>query len=445
MNKEQNILLAFYGDDLTGSTDALEFICRAGAKAVLFMEPPTAEQLAAYAGLNAFGIAGHTRALPPDRLEKQLRPALESIKAIGARHVHYKICSTFDSSPQVGSIGRAIDVGAEVFANNVIPVLGGMPTLGRYCAFGNLFARMGIGSNGKIYRVDRHPSMSKHPITPAEESDLRLHLGNQTGKQIGLIDLVQMENDIQYWNKLISDDVKVVLLDAMELTHLQKIGEWLDTECYEDEPLFSVGSSGIEFALGSYWNKTNQLKPVVCWRRVEEASPLVVLSGSCSPVSHAQITYAVAQGFTEIPVQKIKSSNDALSFGCDLEKVLSLLEANQSVIIHTGQLSGVDANSSAVELGIALGTIGKKICEQNSLKRLVVAGGDTSSYAARALGIEALEMIAPFLPGAPLCKAHAPGSPVDGMEVNFKGGQVGAEDYFVVMRDGRTLKQIAAQ
>ena len=66
----------------------------------------------------------------------------------------------------------------------------------------------------------------------------------------------------------------------------------------------------------------------------------------------------------------------------------------------------------------------------------MVAGGDTSSYAARELGITALEMITPFLPGAPLCKAHAPGSPVDGLEVNFKGGQVGAEDYFVLMRDG---------
>ena len=98
-----------------------------------------------------------------------------------------------------------------------------------------------------------------------------------------------------------------------------------------------------------------------------------------------------------------------------------------------------------MDLCFALGTIAKKICEQLSLKRLVVAGGDTSSYAACALGIEALEMIAPFLPGAPLCKAHAPGSPVDGMEVNFKGGQVGAEDYFVVMRDGRTMKQTVAQ
>jgi uncharacterized protein YgbK (DUF1537 family) len=60
----------------------------------------------------------------------------------------------------------------------------------------------------------------------------------------------------------------------------------------------------------------------------------------------------------------------------------------------------------------------------------VIAGGDTSSYVARALGIEAVEMIAPLAPGAPLCRVRAPASPVDGLEVNFKGGQVGGEDYF---------------
>ena len=34
--------------------------------------------------------------------------------------------------------------------------------------------------------------------------------------------------------------------------------------------------------------------------------------------------------------------------------------------------------------------------------------------------------------GAPLCLARAPGSPADGLELNFKGGQVGAPDYFAL-------------
>ena len=50
------------------------------------------------------------------------------------------------------------------------------------------------------------------------------------------------------------------------------------------------------------------------------------------------------------------------------------------------------------------------------------------------MGIEAVEMIAPLAPGAPLCKAYAPGSAIDGLEVNFKGGQVGKEDYFEMVK-----------
>ena len=183
MKKDQNILLAFYGDDLTGSTDALEFICRAGAKAVLFLEPPSSEQLNKFEGLQAYGIAGLTRSITPGRMEQMLTPAFKLMKDSGARHVHYKVCSTFDSSPSIGSIGKAIDCGEEIFQNHFVPVLGGTPALGRYCVFGNLFARMGTSGNGKIYRLDRHPSMSKHPVTPADESDLRLHLGRQTKKE----------------------------------------------------------------------------------------------------------------------------------------------------------------------------------------------------------------------------------------------------------------------
>ena len=33
-----------------------------------------------------------------------------------------------------------------------------------------------------------------------------------------------------------------------------------------------------------------------------------------------------------------------------------------------------------------------------------------------ALGIEALEMLAPMLPGVPLCRVHAPGSAAHGLE-----------------------------
>ena len=74
---------------------------------------------------------------------------------------------------------------------------------------------MGTASNGKIYRIDRHPSMSKHPVTPANESDLRLHLGNQTKKKFGLIDITLIEKDIEEWNSKFRMIDEVVLLDVL--------------------------------------------------------------------------------------------------------------------------------------------------------------------------------------------------------------------------------------
>lgn len=425
----KKILLAYYGDDFTGSTDALEFICRAGAKAILFIEPPTAAQLSAYPNIDAYGVAGKTRSLSPAEMEKILLPAFEIMKATGAKHVHYKICSTFDSSPTVGSIGKAIDCGAAVFNNTTIPVLGGMPALGRYCVFGNLFAQMGIGSEGKVYRLDRHPSMSKHPVTPADESDLRVHIGKQTQKKIGLIDIVQLDKNITEWKA----DEELILIDALYEEQLLNIGAWIDAHA-DNQQLFSVGSSGIELALGKHWNANGILDPVNSWPHPGKAQPLLVVSGSCSPVTAAQIAYAKAHGFEEIIIDAVKICTEGIVEDSVIEKVHALLQEQKNVIVHTGDKQ--TNNLSSEKLGTALGQIAKAAAEQSLVKRVVVAGGDTSSYAARAMDIEAVEMIAPMVVGAPLCRAISKNKNMNGLEVNFKGGQVGGENYFEMMAVG---------
>ena len=430
MSAQPNILLSFYGDDLTGSTDALEFICRAGLRTLLFLEPPTFEQLNKYPGLQAFGIAGLTRSLSPTLMEEQLLSAFQLMKDTGARHIHYKVCSTFDSSPEVGSIGKAIDCGAQIFKSDFVPVLGGMPTLGRYCVFGNLFARMGIGSNGRIYRLDRHPSMSKHPVTPANESDLRVHLSKQTNKKIALIDLIQMENAIERWNEGIQDD-EVVLLDALNNEQLQKIGEWLEAQCKNTKQLFSVGSSGIEWALGNYWNHNGTVQEPGSWPAIADASPVLIVSGSCSPVTSNQIYYAIENGFTEVILDPGKASENVSQV---IQIVTEQLKKVKDVIVHTGTKRNGTVSSEL--LGTALGRIAKEALATANVKRVVIAGGDTSSYAARAMEIEALEMIAPLVVGAPICRAYSKNKSIDGIEVNLKGGQVGATDYFTTIKKG---------
>lgn len=425
MKNKQNILLAFYGDDFTGSTDALEFITRAGAKAVLFIEPPTAEQLQQFPDMDVIGVAGKTRSLSPAQMQEILLPAFEQLKASGAKQVHYKVCSTFDSSATVGSIGKAIDCGATVFQNKLIPVIGGMPALGRYCLFGNLFARMGIGSNGKIYRLDRHPSMSKHPVTPADESDLRLHIGKQTGRKIGLIDITQLDQPIDKWNEAIKDE-EVVLVDTMYEEQLTKIGEWMNG-LEKEKTLFSLGGSGVEAALGNYWNEKGILKSVDQWKNADRAERVLVVSGSCSPVTAAQIAWAKKNGFAEVVLDAMRVVNENIVDERIAEYVATLLQ-QQHVIVHTGAKEL--ENLSSEKLGTALGSIAKQAVMHSNIKRVVVSGGDTSSYAARAMEIDAVEMIAPMVSGAPLCKAYSKNEKINGMEVNFKGGQVGGEDYF---------------
>jgi 3-oxoisoapionate kinase len=436
MNK---LLLAFYGDDLTGSTDALEFICRAGAKAVLFLEPPSVERLNKFPGLNVYGVAGLTRSLSPEAMEQILLPSFKAMKESGAKHVHYKVCSTFDSSAEIGSIGKAIDCGAEIFQNEFVPVLGGMPALGRYCVFGNLFAKMGTAGNGNIYRIDRHPSMSKHPVTPSDESDLRLHLGKQTKRKFGLIDITVIEKDVGQWNKEIQNDEEVVLLDVLNDGQLQKIGEWLDNQYSDERTLFSVGSSGVEMALGRFWNSTGKLQPIESWPEIKSVNPFLVVSGSCSPVTAAQIEFAKKNGFEEIILDATKICENGTIEESLVENINQLLLQKKDVIVHTGKKSAENLPSEV--LGRVLGTIAKKAVERSNIQRVVVAGGDTSSYAARVMEIEALEMLAPLVPGAPLCKAHSENKFIDGIEVNLKGGQVGGEDYFVILKNGHSIVQ----
>jgi 3-oxoisoapionate kinase len=304
---DKTILLAFYGDDFTGSTDALESLARAGVRTVLFIEPPTKKLLEQYPDLDAFGVAGNTRAFSPAAMEKVLLPAFKKMKQSAARHIHYKICSTFDSSPTIGSIGKAIDTGEQVFRNKFVPVLAAAPLLGRYCLFGNLFARMGIGSEGAIYRLDRHPSMSKHPVTPADESDLRLRLKKQTKKKTGLLDITQLsktkdaiQNEV--W-RIRKEGAEILLIDAVYQDQLTAIGELMDSWA-EGQTLFSVGSSGIESALAQYWNEHGKIEPVKTWSLPGDAGPIMVISGSCSPVTASQIEYAKSNGFEEVILEE---------------------------------------------------------------------------------------------------------------------------------------------
>ena len=118
-------------------------------------------------------------------MDRELPAVFDWLRSLQTPVVHYKVCSTFDSAPHRGSIGRAIEIGLEQFGQAIVPVVVGAPELGRYTVFGQLFAAF----QGEVFRIDRHPVMSRHPATPMTEADLLLHLARQTVLPMARIDL----------------------------------------------------------------------------------------------------------------------------------------------------------------------------------------------------------------------------------------------------------------
>jgi 3-oxoisoapionate kinase len=452
--KQEGILLGFYGDDFTGSTDAMEALSRSGLRTILFIRPPTAEQLGGYEGLRAVGLAGCSRSLSPAEMDIELTVAFGALQALRPPIVHYKICSTFDSSPQIGSIGRALEIGAEMFRTPVVPVVVGASVLGRYCVFGNLFARS--GQDSEPYRLDRHPTMSRHPITPMVEGDLRLHLAGQTDRKIGLLDIlsvVDTERAHAKYRQLVEAGAQVVLIDSIYPGHERVIGKFLSGQIRDGATLFVVGSSGVEYALTAEWQSRETPSPLPSFSAAPVES-LIVVSGSCSPVTDRQIAWAVRQGAAEIEVRTaelVESASAEREIERTIAAALKSSGSGRTVICHTArgpddprrdetarrfEAHGRNARQhSGKLLGEALGRVLAEVLRRGKVQRAVVTGGDTSFHVARQLGMEALEMIAPVAPGCPLCRAHIPGSPLDGMEICFKGGQVGKEDFFGTVLD----------
>jgi uncharacterized protein YgbK (DUF1537 family) len=438
------LLLSYYGDDFTGSTDSLEALTLAGVRGALFFEPPDQALLAGrFRDLEAVGVAGVSRSWSPEEMEAGLRPAFQRLRELGAPITHYKICSTFDSSPQVGSVGRAIDIGQSVFGGAWVPLLVGAPALRRYTMFGNLFATVA----GATYRLDRHPTMSRHPVTPMDEADLRLHLARQTNRPIALVDLLALAEPPEALDgrvdALIEQGAPVVLFDVLDQARLEAAGRQI-WRGRGDAPLFVAGSSGVEYALTAHWRASGQLARERPSLRAGPVDRLLVVSGSASPDTDRQIAWAVGQGFGEIALDTVRLADPALAAGeraRAVEQAAGLLAAGQNVVMHTSRGPHdprLSATAAALRelgrgprvLGEELGQMLRALVERSRLRRVIVAGGDSSGHAVRGLGILALEVVAPTAPGSPLCRAASAQPAFDGLEIALKGGQVGRDDYF---------------
>jgi uncharacterized protein YgbK (DUF1537 family) len=441
-------LVAWYGDDFTGSAAVMEVLSFAGLPSVLFLDCPTPEMLARFPGRRGIGIAGTARARSPGWMREHLPPVFRSLAALGAPIAHYKMCSTLDSAPHIGSIGKAIDLAVPLLGGAWHPLLVAAPPIGRYQAFGNLFAV----ANGTVHRLDRHPTMARHPVTPMDEADVRRHLARQTTRRFGLIDLLALRQGRA--NTALAAEraggAEIVALDVLDADDLAAAGELI----WENRGarLFAIGSQGIEYALVAHWRAAGLIDDPAPPEHAAPRERIAVVSGSCSAQTAEQIAWAEAHGFAGLRADAARAADpDAWRGELDrlTDAALAAIGEGRSPLIYTARgpedeaisalREAVTASGAAPELvneriGAGLGEILARLVETAGLRRAAIAGGDTSGYATTALGVAALTVFAPTVPGAALFKAHG----ADGatLELALKGGQMGTPDFFEWIKEG---------
>lgn len=439
------LLLSYYGDDFTGSTDVMESLSVHGVDTVLFLRIPDEALLARFSHCRAIGLAGTSRSETTGWMDEMLPEIFSFLKSLKAAVCHYKVCSTFDSSPETGNIGRAVEIGARLFDQLVVPLLVGAPQLKRYTAFGTLFAAY----QGETYRIDRHPVMSRHPVTPMREADLRLHLAAQTALPVRLADLATLaagDADSRI-DALIERFEGMLLLDVDSLDSQRAAGAQL-ARLNHRGLRFMAGSSGVEYALLSRWQAEGITPGPRAFDEPGAVERIAVVSGSVSPTTERQIRQAEADGFDTVPVDPLALLGEGSEAArqAAVTAGMAALEQGRSVVLHTALGPAADQGEaidrvagSRHRIGQTLGSILLALVEQAGLTRAVIAGGDTSSHALTALKVDALTTLLPLpqTPGSPLCTAHGAHAPTNGLQVSLKGGQVGTDSYFAQIRDGR--------
>jgi uncharacterized protein YgbK (DUF1537 family) len=445
------VKVAFYGDDFTGASDNSAQYYRHGLKSLLFFSNPGEAALHdAAARHDVIGVAGTARSLATEKMADELLPTLKSFKQLGAPIVQYKCCSTFDSSPSVGSLGEAIRLMRSCWPDSFVPVIAATPEFGRYTMFGHHFARL----DSEVYRLDRHATMARHPVTPMSESDLSRILGAQGFIPDRLVDLRELDKHADRADNLaktLADShsavfdgftAKQVTTAAASIWHLA-----------QTRPVTALAAQGLAYGLGLYFRQAGLLDTPRPVHRLGAVDRLLVLSGSCSPQSAAQIRWAKQAGFRELRLDAEMLLDPAHPGIVEIENSMIVdLQMGRSVIVYTA--SGPDdpniaamqeriaASASspaylAERIGAIFARLARRAIELAGVQRLVVAGGDSSSFAMRHLGADALEMQAShFEQNAHVGRLRASDKAINGTEVLLKGGQVGTPELYGLMLNG---------
>lgn len=416
MSGQRPLAYGWYGDDLTGATDTLATIARRGRNAFLFLSVPSDAQLVAAGPLDAVGVAGAARTMDPGTMRAALSPVASFFRRQGVRLLHYKCCSTFDSAPGVGNLAVAIEALRPASDNAAVPIVGGQPSLGRYCTFSNLYAAAG----DHVFRIDRHPTMSRHPSTPMHEADLTRHFAALGLPGVAAIHWPSVTEPglMGAWRSAAS--APAVLLDVLDDRQLRAIGSLL-RQLADSTSTLVVGASSVAEAFFG--------EPVVDNAEGEAGDgPVLALIGSLSPITRAQV--AAARTYHIIGVQPQDLRENAARRAVLIDEALAALGQGRNVMVSTAPVDG-DAPGAAVPwLAEASAALINEILGRSRVRRLAIAGGDTSTAAVTSLGFWGLSYHSLASRGVAVCRGRSDDAARDGMLILLKGGQMGPPELF---------------
>ncbi|WP_134679590.1 four-carbon acid sugar kinase family protein [Paracoccus ravus] len=388
----------FVADDFTGASDTLATLSRAGVRARLFRNLPGPADLE---GLEAWGIATAARSIGRHEIARLAAEIGAGLAPHAPDFLHLKVCSTFDSSPEIGNIAALAQGLADALGIADLAVIGGQPSLGRHAVFGTLFAR---GPDGRVHRIDRHPVMSAHPVTPMHEADLIRHLG-----ALGL-------NGLHHVGRGCHGGAFPRFYDALDQADIAFIGK--DLRVAGDRLLVMGASSVAEAWLAGRPARAESVPPPR-----PSTGPVFAFAGSRSSLTTTQI--AAASGLSCLPLNPADLMAEAEAFHAAIAWSKERLDRGQDCIVYlTAEMASA---APPAEIARMSAEFVAQVIDTARIGGLVIAGGDTSSAIVNRLAPCWLDHAGDICPGVPILHAGFEGR---GLLLALKGGQMGDARFF---------------
>ena len=411
-------ILGCIADDFTGATDLANMLVRGGLRTVQLLGVPDAGD--PVPDVDAVVVALKSRTIPPADAVSQSLATLKWLQAAGVQQIFFKYCSTFDSTDK-GNIGPVIDALMDALGAGFTIACSAFPETGRTIFKGHLFV-------GDQLLSDTH--MRHHPLTPMTDSNLVEVLGRQTKRTVGLIQHHQIEQGsaaiASAIQALKADGKSVAIVDAVDDGQLFVIGEALT-----DLKLIT-GGSGIALGLPANYRKAGLVGENKAADQVPAVTgPALVLSGSCSAATLDQVA-AFAKSRPALPIDPLAIADDPTTVDRAIDWAKDQLTRGPALIHASAPPDSVKAvqdrlgrNEAGELVERAMARIAEALVE-GGVRRLVVAGGETSGAVVGALGVKGLLIGAQIDPGVPgtVTMGERP------MALALKSGNFGAPDFF---------------